>query len=273
MKYIEVETGSRDFDKPDPPIWAALDALGIAQAGDQMEFIKGYIYEDGQAFAAGQQIIHTATPATPYIRFTNLDFTGCPWMRQDTRYFVLPLEAGETATILHLSKNGGAEYRETTAEEGDALVIPLRKGLRFEEFTAAEARKLHLREGLHLTFIAKAADYADGSKKSGGGVIQALDGKGLCRLLSDPCQLMTVQEPFGTGYAFDYCVMKPGDFITRTPAKNGSTHAIVPKDWMEANRRIYLPCAEDGTLTVLTELDKPVTASRPLKLKTPGGGA
>lgn len=268
---IEVTTAmdTPHGDNEFPALWDALEKAGIGGAFVDFEFTKNYIYKDGQVFARGQPLEHEGKPATPYIRQQDVDFTGCPWMRADTRYLVVPLEAGKPVVSGRRKKDGSYDYRKKIAGEGEVLVVPAYGAEDFASLTQAEALNMRYHDKIRFSMVCKAADYATGAKNTYG-TMEMLDDKGHCRQLSHPFQLFTATESFGTGYSFNYYVMKPGDCLTRTPGNGDEAHfEITPKTLLDEGRRIFLPCAQDGTLADLTTLDKPVTASRPLKLKTP----
>lgn len=268
-EYVEVETSMGDAEKPYPLICRALDKAGIGDAITELEFMRTYVYADGQVFVKGRPLDYAGKPEVPYIRERDVDFTGCPWMRADTRYFVVALEPGQKVITRSPRKDAPA-YSEKTAAEGDVLVIPFYSNRQAAaEMTKKDALGLRHRDDIRFAYVSKAEEYMHGAEKDGAR-FEHLDNEGHCRSLSRPFQLFTAKESFATGWDSDYHVMQPGDCITAKPEGKGIYCEIVPKGWMDSNRRNFLPCAPDGTLADLTTLDKPVTASRPLKLKPQG---
>jgi hypothetical protein len=270
-EYIEIDS-SIDIGggATNPPVWDALEKAGIGDAFAELELVRAYIHKDGQVFAKSQPIDHEGRPKIQYTRERDLDYTGCPWMRQDSRYLVTPLPAGKPACSVRRLKDGTYDYREKIAGEGEVLVIPAYANEAFASLTQNDALNLRYRDNIRFAMIGKAADYADGAS-DGRSTFEQLDGHGHFRRLSAPFQLFTARAPFATGCDSEYYVMQQGDCLKRTPEgdKDWASHEIVPKEWIDSNRRTFLPCAPDGTLCDLTTLDKPVAASRPLKLKTP----
>ncbi|MEZ0261242.1 MAG: hypothetical protein ACAH80_09545 [Alphaproteobacteria bacterium] len=254
---------------PSTPLKNACARAGIPDVYDEMKssIVETRLYTDGQLFAAGQPLAYGGQPATPFIKYGDIDFTGALWFRQESRMMIVELEAGQKVQLPRRAKDGTLTYVEREAKGDDVLVIHAAGTEGYDSLTAADALDLRSHPNVTSASVCLKSSYKEG--KGYDGTLEKLDNKGHYRMVSHPLQLLEAKQTFLTGWSIDYKTVNPGDFVSRMEMDRGHRHFVLPKAAMERGLSCFIPCTPGGETLEMNALDKPITAGKPLKL-TPG---
>ena len=250
VAYIELGT---DYD-PDQYLAAALEKAGIGPGITSLPWKTGTsLFTDGQIFVPTEKghvaLAYEGRPGVPFIQLKDMDFSGCPSYRGESRYLVTDLSPGQRfETVLNMGT--GPEYREQEAKAGRVLVIPEygTAGV-FETLTSKDAFNLRSKPTITFAYDEYKERFADGHVESSGATMQKIDDQGHFRSLSPVFRAKQATETFATGTGYEYTIVQPGDYVTETLSGDGDRKfEVIPKSWLDEGARRWLPSAPDGTL-------------------------
>jgi hypothetical protein len=263
QEYIRLET---DYD-PCPALANALQRAGLAGGIISLPWkTSSALYEDGQAFAQGQVIDHPDRPKIPKASAADLDFKGCGWYRDESRYLLVDIPAGQKI-VTGMMQWGEMKYREeTVAQEGQVLVISESGAKNFSSLTAGP----HLfdqRDNPDITFAMTdpKTDYT-GPEGKFGQKFDKVDDEGHYRSLGKPFRAKAAVQPFFVGAERDYRIVATGDYVTCTGDGREARHEVVKKEWLQEGKRRWLPSDDKGNLIDPATTGEDITVGKPLKI-------
>ncbi|MEZ0261244.1 MAG: hypothetical protein ACAH80_09555 [Alphaproteobacteria bacterium] len=256
------------------PCEALANALKAAGIGDGMITLpwktSTTLFEDGQAFAEGKVIDHPDRPKIPQAGAAELDFKGCNWYRDESRYLLVDIPVGQKI-VTGMMRWGKMEYREETVDkEGQVLVIFESGAKNFDDIVVGR----HLfdqSKNPDITFAMTdpKSDYTNPEGKFGQ-KFEKVGDAGHYRSLGKPFRAKAAVAPFFVGDGRSYQIVSPGDFLTCTVENGQARHEVVKKEWLKEGARRWLASDDKGNLIDPTTTGEDITALKPLKINRPG---
>ncbi|MEZ0261241.1 MAG: hypothetical protein ACAH80_09540 [Alphaproteobacteria bacterium] len=235
-----------------------------------------FAFPDGQVFVPDQiadkskqvPLDYPGRPETRLMPLMDIDFSDCSYYRDESRYLVVPLKAGQAYTLRQGFDEGKPSYHEGVATEGQVLVVwEDRRGM-LDKMTTADALDPRRMPDISFSHVSPAAEYAQGAvcPRSGTVVsrVETEGDKNIVYTLSTPFRAWQAADTFGTGAGSIYQVVHPGDFVTRK--ESDGALEVRPKDARSGGWQTWLLCDKDGDLDFRMALDTAAKVSKPLKL-------
>jgi hypothetical protein len=280
----QTDPGYSDFPQVkvttnDQLLYGALRKAGFEnplQVMRGMARVWTFAYPDGQVFV--QEVVdgknrsvpldYPGRPDTPFMSLKDIDFSACPYYRDESRYLVVPLEKGQAYTLRQGFNDGAPDFHDGVAEEGQVLVVWEDQRGMLDALTPAHALDPRSATVISFSHVSPAAEYEKGfiDERSKTAVvhIDSSEGKNIVYTHSPPFRAWEAASTFATGTGSLYQVVKPGDYVTRS--EHTGQPEVRRREARSEGWQTWLPCDQNGAVDFPMQLESATKISKPLKL-------
>jgi len=246
---------------------AGLDAgYGMRRA---MPAATTYAYPDGQVFVPGEggksvPLDYPGRPDTPFKPLSGIDFSNCPFFRDERRYLVVPLDTGQVYTTVFY--NEGLQYYEEVAKPGEVLVVREKKRGMLDQLTPADALNPKAAPAITCARAEPAQNYAEGKREAPYTITREVrcGGWSIFYAQSDAFRAWVSPEAFCTGAGPGYKAVNPGDYVAFH--ESIGEKMVVPRLRLEDGSLSWRYCDSGGQLLYPVETRAATKALHPLRL-------
>lgn len=284
LRMKQTDPGFSDFPAVkvmtnDQLLYGALRKAGFEKP---LEVMRGmprqwaFAYPDGQVFVQEQvdgknrsvPLDYPGRPDTPFMDLKTIDFSACPYYRDESRYLVVPLEKGQPYTLRQGNRDGQPDFHDGVAEEGQVLVVWEDQRGMLDALTPAHALDPRNATIISFSHVAPAAEYEKGftDEKSKSAVIgvDSSNGKNIVYTHSAPFRAWEATSAFATGTGSLYTLVRPGDYVTR--GEHSGHIEVRRREARTEGWQTWLPCDQNGAVDFPMQLESATKISKPLKL-------